>query len=797
MKMQLSCSCCTQINGITIKGIDKADGTTLWEYGPGSFWRHHYGANAITGIVPNLSATLDKYAIVASAFPGYSPCGNRNTGTLAANCCEPFTITKLDSLDGTVIESATLQGFFCDVIGETFVGLVAGISILNAAALSGGDYVIVGERLPAIEFLDYTSNGATKEYILHAHGQREGNVYLKTRTSNETITIPFDSTASAVEALFEATADCVSATASGGPWPLKPITIEVEWSASSGDIAGIATTPSFGISAGGVEYETENDTLTEVGVFTITTTRVKVGAQFRLTFPRDDQFTYTSTTTDIAQFTEDLRDALAAWLSESSAQSGLVPDDNFSANHTLTGNVLTFNFVNVAPDNGAIIAEVIAGGGGTEDTRRSGSCAASYDTGTGEMLTAVGYQFGRSQEQSSSEMFSEVATIPTVTGLNILGISSIGSGPSNSIILTALPRGAGDAVRANVVEKWAIVDGVWEFGWQSYCNATMLMPQIILCEAGYVICPIGAKIFDGTNERTAARLQVSTGTIEELNTTYGSISPPDNWSQTQMFDDTAGSYLTYSYDVIFQDQGLANNRFRINPRGSDCWLDGEELRIGGYAFGCDGSTVYGISSGAITGGFRYDGIGESTDSEIIIQFYATPYARSAEPQQFRFKVVKMPGTNVTSWLDWYATESEIESALNALLGSGNCSIVDYGNGLGNPIAVNNDPVSLIEHDPGIQFKVDTGFSPGSGRIPGSYFTFRNDGQFAGTNDVIIETRDTTAAASGIAAYDAANATVIWSRAFGSAGARTISQPLYAWLQGDFVYAYGQLVDGEL
>jgi hypothetical protein len=201
----------------------------------------------------------------------------------------------------------------------------------------------------------------------------------------------------------------------------------------------------------------------------------------------------------------------------------------------------------------------------------------------------------------------------------------------------------------------------------------------------------------------------------------------------------------------------------------------------------------------VNGGWHYDGIGESDDSELYIKFLASPFARSAEPQQYRFKVNNMTGTNYTAWLDWYATESEIETALNNLLGSGNCSIVDFGSGFGQPIAAQNSPVSIIECNPTIEFKVDTGFSPGSGRIPGGYFTFRNDGVFVGLDDIVIETQTTTAAAdpAGISAYDASDATVTWSRAWGTKGAQTISQPLYAWLEGDYVYAYGNVVDNEL
>jgi hypothetical protein len=792
MKMQISCGCCRQLQAVTIKGIDKTDGTTVWEYGPGSFWRHHYGADAITGVVPNLTATLNKYAIAAAAHPSFNACGNRNSGTLSANVAEALSVVKLNSIDGTTIESATLTGLFCDLITETAVGLVAGQSITNAAGLSGGDFVIVGERVPFVEFVDFTSNTTTKEYILHAHGLRDGNVYLKTRTSNETITIPYNSTASAVETLFEATADCVAATVTGGPWPLKPITVEVEWSAAGGDISAIATTGTFSLSAGGVEYDATNDTSTTIGVFTLTTTQVVSGAQFRLTFPGGAQFTYTSTTEDISDFTAAFGAALGSFVV---VNTGLVPADD-PGEVQWVGNILTVNFINIAPDNGPIVVEVIAGGEGVTTTRRAGMCAASYDTGTGEMMSAVGFEFGRSEVVAASEMFEEASPIPDVTGLSLLGIQSIGSGPSNAVICSPQPRNNGDGIRASVVESWTITAGVWERTWQSHCNAAIWMPEIIHCEAGYVVCPIRAKIFDGTRERTAARLQVSSGAIDELLTTYGSISPPDNTVVTAMFDGVPGSYFSWGYDILYQDQYLVNNRFRINGHGADTWIDGNEYRLGGIAFGCDGSRVFCQWTGANTGGWRYDGIGDGGDSDLVIRYFASFTTRSAEPQQFRFKVTKMPGANFTSWLDWYSTKAEIETALNALLGAGNCSILNFG-GVADPIE--NVPLALIECNPYIQFKTDAGFSPGSGRIPSSYFSFRNDGEFSGLNDIVIEMRNITPFADppGIAAFSASDASFIWSRPFGTAGSVTVDQPLYAWLQGDFVYAYGQLVDGEL
>jgi hypothetical protein len=794
MKMQLSCGCCRQLNPVTIKGIDKTDGQTIWEYGPGSFWRHHYGADAISGVVPNLSATLNKYAISAGAFPSYNNTGNRNTATLTANVAEALSVTKLDSLDGTVIESAVLAGFFCDEVATAFASLAAGLSINNAAALSGGDYVIVGERLPFIEFVDFASNAATKEYILHAHGQQDGNVYLKTRTSNETITIPYNATAAAVVTLFEANADCVSATATGGPWPLKPIEIEAVWSVAGGDVSAISATLTYSVEGTETIYESGNEFNSgdRSYTYTLTIISITVGATFAFQFSGagflgpSSVFTYVSDTDDAEQFIEDLEAAFEAYRAANATEANwsyVVAVDSvnnaFTVEYGEEARFLTIDATNIS---------------GAFDDRRTGSCAASYDTGTGEMTSAVGYNFGYSEDGSPTKMFTEAGAIPDVDGLSVLGIQCIGSGPDNSVIATPLLRNNGDATKANVVEKWSIASGAWSRGWQVYCNANMLMPEIIACESGHVLCPIAAKRFDSVRDRTAAKLQVSDGAITEVMTYYGSLNVPDNVMATQMYDDLPNDYLSWGFEVTYEDNVPGTNTYTINDKGIDTWADGSSLRLGAIAFAADATQVYANRPRHITGNWRYDAIGNNTDSDLYIKFLATYTARSAEPQQFRFVLDRMPGTNYTSWLDWYSTESEIETAFNALLGSGNVSLIDFGL---DPTPVVNDPVALIEFNPQFEFKTDRGFTPGSGRIPVGYFQFRNDGALLGGVRIEMQTITPFTSPAGIAAYSVTNATKVWSRAFGTKGAATIQDPNHAWLQGSYIYAYGTVVDSEL
>lgn len=792
--MQISCGCCSKLGAITIKGIDKTDGTTIWEYGPGSFWRHHYGADEISGVVPDLEATLNKYAIAAVIYPDYAPCGNRGVGTLAANVSEALTVVKLNSLDGTEIESATLTGMFCSEVGTTFVSLIDGITINNAAALSGGDYVIVGERVPVIEFLDFTSNTSTKSYILHAHGQQAGNVYLQTRTSSEVIEIPQDSTAAEVEALFEATTDCVSATATGGPWPLVPIEIEVVWTGSAGDISGISRTGTYTATGSfGVGHEVSyEEPSAGIEIMHVDVSRVEIGSTWTFEFPGGADFVYSPTTDNIAAFLADLAADMWSFAVAQGADGYWESVAADAGNIAVSGSRISIIY---GVDTTGTLLLTVTPPPPIEDERNAGSCAASYDTGTGAMASAIGFEFGLSAVRALVPMFSESATNPTITGLNVLGILGIGSGPSNTVVLTPALRNNGDTTKASCMEAWTISAGVWDMEWQKWCNATIAARDIIPVEAGYVLCPIAAKRFDSVRDRTAAKMLISDGTINEVMTTYGSITAPNNQVATVMLDDTHGTYMSYGYEVRYEDSIPGTNNYKINHNGSDTYYDGDSLRLGAIPFGADATTIYATQSRSVTD-WRYDAIGSSTDDELFLKFLATRTARSAEPQQFRFVVDRMPGTNYTSWLDWYSTETEIETALDALLGSGNCSLIDFGL---DPTPVVNSPVALIEFNPLFRFYTDAGYTPGSGRIPFEYFDFRNDGVLIGGIRIEMQTLTAFTDPPGICAFDVTDGTLTWSRPFGTSlvGSVTIPFPTYTWLQGDFVYAYGPLLENEL
>lgn len=785
------------VHAVTIKGIDKSDGATVWEYGPGSFWRQHYEADAITGIVPNLAATLDKYAIAAVGYPLFVPCGDRNAGTLAANAAEAMSLVKLNSLDGTTIEESVIPGFFCSEILESSVVLIRGVTVANSAALSGGDFVIVGERLPIIEFVDFESNGATKDYILHPHGQQAGNVYLRTRTSSETITIPYDSTASEVEALFEATADCVAATATGGPWPLEPISIEVEWSVSGGDISAISATADYAIEGAGIDVEVTNVFQSGDGTywFTMTVNSVPIGSIWKLQFDGSGPnapspiFEYEATTDNLNDFVSDLRTEFDAFRALN------LGEENFDTIVFIQAidNVLTVEY---GPDAINLIL-VVEGGAANEDTRRAGSCAAVYDTGTGQLTSAVGYEFGYSVERPALRMFSDSEENPAVTGLSVLGIKSIGSGPSNTVVIVPLERGTGEITKANVIERWSISGGAWSFDWQTFGNSQIIVPQIIAVESGYLICPIANTDF-GSGYTSAGIIDVADGTATPYSSSQVSTSSLnfDNHSSALLYDSSNTDVVTFGFDVTFEQ---LNTSFRFNAFGIDTDCNGTALLLGGIPFGCDATRVYANAGGTGTvrtrrpNGFTVSGLA----AQWRWRFYLTVGVRHGGTTQFRFVFTPAVGTDVpivrTEWLDWDATPSEIAAAIiaefgeNTAGGDSNVTVWPFG----EPMFSENAYISQVEKNLDLLLLTanDSG-GLGSNFIPSAYIGL---GAFP---TIELQNVQSFTSPAGIAAFDSTDASLIWSRPFGSrSGVAQASQ--YAWLQGDLIYAYGTIVDSEL
>jgi hypothetical protein len=721
------CSCETRVSAVTIKAFHKSDGTTEWEYGPGSWWRHHYGADEITGIQADTAATLDAYVIAASDGESWVLADNRNLTTLTANACECLSLVKLNALDGTVIETAVMGGMFVSAVfpNGAYV-MVNGLEISETAGLSGGDYVIAGRRVPVIEFVDFSSNTATKNYVLHGHNQRSGNVYLQTRTSAETITLPYNATASAVEAAFESTSDCVSATATGGPWPLAGIDIEVEWSVSGGDISAIkidgATT---GSSPGTGTSEWQFDAVAEV------------------------------------------------W--------------NLIANNCTTGTPVPPNYNPGFPATDFGTCEIAGVSSPTE------GAATTYDTGTGTIVNTVGRIFGASTTITAQKLVDAGASVPSVTQNANEAIYHMVSGPSNTLGI----MGTG----FNYIESWT-PSSTWSNNWQKFINtiggANFSSPRLNLLgaysvEQGKLLVNFQNRLYAG-DYKAAAHIDMTSGTVTEIINAFYSPSTinGNNTGQTYLLEGDSSTTVEYPRGVL--------NPFgeRVYNFGIDTHIDGTSLFLGrSFHAGVDSSNVYG--TGIVAGTVaqilhEYYGTFSSTTNSVshFWRFRTVSGARFTNAAEFRF--VFRGG--FTPWIAWDADQSEIEAAILTVYPQNTEGLVSNARlpwgGFPNGTLPDNTYFSWLERGVEIEFQAFRNIAGrNAGYIPPTHVT---------AGRITIEVRNAVGYnPEGIVAWDRTNGDLVWSRAWGTpvTGGSELQYPRYIWTRGDFVFAYGDLVENDL
>ena len=729
------CSChCTDSGVVTIKGLAIADGVTQWNYGPGSYWRQHYGADAISGIVPNLSATLDKYVL--------SPGGPAGARPLTANACQPLTITKLLSTDGTVIESATLEGMFCSQVGGTFYTLSSGLSILNAVGLSGGDYLIVGERVPLVEFDSYASNTANKTYYLHAHSQRGGNVLIVTKTSTETITIPYNSTAAEIKTLFEATSDCTAATVTGGPWPLLKVQVDATWSVAGGDIKSVASSATF--TAGGI------------GTGSCSYTWAGPGG------------------------------GPGVWAGVDSCTTGTATEPSTAG--TFNGEVR---------DGTCVLA------GAT--TRNTAGVAASYDTGTGLMASAVGYEFGRNNYVTPAKMMAKSGSVPTWTTAATLGINryEIASAANNRVVLAPVITGT---AASQTLEAWTVADP-WVQDWQLYTNTSAVSGSVVSINVQNDTACVSFRreAFTGGN-RAAATIAVSTAVVTEYDAAMVSTASGNgtNLSTSYLHDGSATLMTVTDYERAFVDSEYGYLGWKFHFRGGEVAVNGDEMLLGSATFpsfiGVDSNNYYGMSY-ALTPTIHYDpplssppALGFNTAKAYYHGFYLPLNTRLASATQWRFRFISAGlGDKYTTWLNWYCSAADITTALLVTFPENtegtftNANVYPFG----APSTIINPDFAPLQEGLDIIFAGATGTSLGNGVPSRAYFL---------RGQIQIEFQSVTQYnVQGLGAWDRTDASIVWQRTFGtsSVSGATIAQPTGAWLRGSFVFAYGPLSVAEV
>lgn len=741
------CCKCREIRSVTLKGMAASSGVTQWEYGPGSLWALHYGADEITGIKYDSTATATRAIrrlYQQDSFFDFP----RSAGVMEPSAAESLTIVKLNSTTGAEIESATWAGIFTvepHLNNDRWYSLNGSFSDSNfgtfPTGLSGGDYLIPCTIHPSIEWVDYSTNTANKEYILHMHTMQGGNVVLKTKTSNETITIPWNATAAIVKALFEATSDCVSATATGGPWPLTKINLHVTWSQATGDIGA-------------------------------------------------GRYTRTYTAGGSGSCTFQWNAATSSWvLVSDSCNPG--PAEEPTTSGTYDGELRA----------GTCPVSFPPPASGTRNTQ---SVAVVWDTGTGLVSSAIGYRFGMGNSSAPSKLISETAgTVPSFSGLPQNGVwPRFIAGASNSVLVFPNSDGGGSD-RGQTVEAWTVA-ATWSRIWQRYANGDLYAGEYAwasagMAQSGKVSINVRRRLYN-TTEKAGTIADIAAGTFTafdepEISTT---TSYNSNAAESVLRDSSGTDQMFFGYDRSFDAGGRAGV-VNFNLGGSQFKTPSKKLLIGQIlnVFGWDSDRIY--TAGyygsflsyarvpPVTGGVPYAG---SISRTYRWRFYTHPLSR-AVGVEWRLAFVKsLYEKQVTGWLAWNCSAADLKTAILAVWPENTEGVVSNVrvNPFGATNVTDNVPaISLVEANLDLHFQGNVGATNPFGFIDTYYLS-----------NVQIELKPGTGAAlqQDMIAYSATDASVSWSRWFGSKSSANTSAR-GGWNRGSWVIAYGDISDNEL
>lgn len=234
------CCGCEEQRYVTVRRYDLATGATAWEYGPGTKWTWHYGSDIVSGLVVPKDTVLNKYIrTVGSTWTRSS------LSTTPANAAEAVHLIQIDATTGDVVNDSVLSGEFATGATKRFYTPSLNPTIYG---LSSGDIVAVENKRPVLELIDWKTNVASKQYVLHPHGQKIGNITLTTY-ANTTCSFAVTAGNATIEAAIAALAVVSAVSVTGGPWPFAAVDIDITWTTSGGDFKAFATdTFSGGIS---------------------------------------------------------------------------------------------------------------------------------------------------------------------------------------------------------------------------------------------------------------------------------------------------------------------------------------------------------------------------------------------------------------------------------------------------------------------------------------------------------------------------------------------------------------------
>jgi len=249
----------------------------------------------------------------------------------------------------------------------------------------------------------------------------------------------------------------------------------------------------------------------------------------------------------------------------------------------------------------------------------------------------------------------------------------------------------------------------------------------------------------------------------------------------------------------------------------------------GSTYSWDGSQIYGFTSRSnvdtdvatngpdpspawILGGSQTSSTGYSVASSVgkrfVTEFQSQFGLRLTQDSEFRFRFIGAlaPLVIYTDWLSWDATAAEIKTALINLFGENTEGVSSnvVVNIFGDPPALDNT-TGLIDRGLRLDFLGQAAPTNPFGFISPSYLYKRTirvpigGTNYTTTTGCKIEIRNSDHVATGsMMAWSASDASAVWGREWGIqlGGATVIGVPEKAWTRGDFVYAYGRLVESE-
>ena len=744
------CCKCNDVRQVTIKGLTASSGVTEWEYGPGSLWAQHYGLDRVSGIAHDNTVSNNRYIEIAYRQATFTSNGPyRTSGAIEANCKEILTLTKLDSTDGTVAESSTMSGLFSyNTVGSTSNYSLFNVRIFSPVGLSGGDYAFIGHIDPAIEWVDYTTNTTNKEYVFHAHTLTGGNVYLHTKTSSEVVTIPYNATAAQVKGLLEATANVVSATVTGGPWPMLKMNVDIVWSVSTGDFAGQRSDTSYATGGNGTcTWEWDTTTL--------------------------------------------------AWIlvSDNCALGGAMPPMG------------TGSFDGEIREGTCPVPETPLPTG----TRQSQAVAVVFSTSTGLMTSYAEARFGLVNGSFATRLISDGgASVQGTTKIANNAFEQWVAGPENSVLVIGAFGSAGiTTTDARTVEAWT-VGSTWSRIWQRYANGDVYSGQYAwlsgnMVQSGKAVVNTRRMLYSGAYKcGTIADITGGTFTSfdeDEVSTEY---AYNNNAALSALIDGSTTERVTWAYSRQFAAPNFSSRIIDHNLGGSEYRTSSKRLLLGvAYGtFGADSSRVYGNTVLTSSGGSvvyerpnRYTSPPSSSGAAYAgsisrtyrWRFYTLPSERYDAGE---WRIVFGSGVSQlrTGWISWLCSSSDIVNAVLAVFPENTEGVVSNVrvNPFGASSVVDNSAaISLLEANLDIHFQAASTL----GFIPTAY-----------ASRVAIETRSlSTYGTGGVTAFSATNGSVTWSRNWGTTAspAKTYDIPAGGWLRGLRLILFGPVVDNEL